>query len=99
MATQTIKPTQPAKRGNKAAASSGGGGKNGKTVAAPTMPAGGPWLNREEAAAYIGLATKTLDNWRACRDPRRPMSYNIGGKVLYKQADLDAWLERQRESD
>lgn len=90
MATTTAKPSQPAKR-------SGGGGKNGKKAAEPAKPAGGPWLTRAEAAQYIGLATKTLDNWRACNDPRRPPSYNIGGKVLYKQGDLDAWLEKQRE--
>lgn len=83
MATKTGKPTQPEKRGKKAAA--------------PAMPAGGPWLTRDEAAKYISLATKTLDNWRACRDPRRPPCHNIGGKILYKQGDLDDWLERQRE--
>jgi len=87
MATQTAKPSQPAKR-------SGGGGKNGKKAA---EPAGGPWLTRAEAAQYIGLATKTLDNWRACKDPRRPPCYSPGGKIMYKQSDLDAWLEKQKE--
>lgn len=95
MATQTAKPSQPAKRGKKAAASSDSGGKNGKK--APAKPVGGPWLTRAEAAQYIGLATKTLDNWRACLDPRRPMAHRIGGKILYRQDELDAWIERQQE--
>ena len=83
MATKAVKPKQPEKRGKKAAE--------------PAMPAGGPWMTRAEAARYIGVALRTLDGWRDSRDPRRPASYKIGAKVLYKQADLDTWLEKQRE--
>lgn len=83
MATQTRTSKQPVKRGKKAAE--------------PDKPSGGPWLTREEAAVYLRLAVKTMDNWRACRKPGRPLSHNIGGKILYKQSDLDAYIERQRE--
>lgn len=90
MATKTRTSKQPVKRGKKAA-------EPNKKAAEPGKPIGGPWLTRQEAAAYIGLATKTLDNWRACLDPRRPLAHSFGGKILYRQSDLDSWIERQQE--
>jgi hypothetical protein len=45
-------------------------------------------LTRKAAAAYIGVCTTTLD--RINDLPRVP----IRGRVFYRPADIEAWLER-----
>jgi len=44
-----------------------------------------------EAAAYLRVAEKTLTNWR-CRSVG-PRYLKIGGIILYRRSDLDAFLE------
>lgn len=46
-------------------------------------------LNRSRAAEYLGLKTKTLDNWRSTG--RGPRYLKLGARVLYPQAELDAF--------
>ncbi len=48
-----------------------------------------PWLNSEDAAAYLGLATGTVRNltWS-----KKLPSYKRGRIVRYNRDDLDAWL-------
>jgi hypothetical protein len=48
-------------------------------------------LRRPQAAAYIGVATATLDKWATER--RGPVFKKAGGRVtVYDTADLDAFL-------
>lgn len=48
-----------------------------------------PWLNRKEAAKYLGVAESTLANW-AC-NKKFPLPYfRIGRSARYSQCDLDA---------
>ena len=42
-----------------------------------------------EAAAYLGIAPDTLRGWRRLG---RIAFYKIGSRVLFSQADLDAYL-------
>lgn len=46
-----------------------------------------------EAADYLGRPTKTLQRWR--HEGRGPRSAMVGGRVVYDQADLDAWIEAE----
>lgn len=48
-------------------------------------------LTANYAAAYLGLAPKTLAMWRC--DGIGPRFTKIGGKVFYFQTDLDAWID------
>ncbi|MBO1518247.1 helix-turn-helix domain-containing protein [Oceanisphaera pacifica] len=53
-----------------------------------------PRLTRKEAAAYLGLAHKTLANWASTG--RYGLKYHrCGKKAIYLKADLDAWLDGQ----
>ena len=45
----------------------------------------------EDAAAYLQLAPGTLTNLRSRGDG--PVYCKIGRRVVYRQADLDAWLD------
>ena len=57
----------------------------------PTLPTSG-LLTEAEAAAYLVVAVKTLQNWRGlCKGP----SYKkIGRLVRYSTADLAAFAEK-----
>lgn len=46
-------------------------------------------LDRDTAAAYLGLKRKTLDNWRT--QGRGPRYVKFGARVLYPVAELDAF--------
>lgn len=54
-------------------------------------------LTREEASAYLRVPLGTLDNWRSNRIVRVPF-YKVGGRVFYRQPELDAFLQRCRVS-
>ena len=48
-------------------------------------------LTRAEAASYLGVERRTLDNWsHAGRGPR---FYKIGRAARYRVDDLEAWLQ------
>lgn len=53
-----------------------------------------PTLSREEAAEYLGIPRKTLENWASTR----PWSFlpftKVGRRVRYFRKDLDTFLER-----
>lgn len=49
-------------------------------------------LTRDEAANYLNLSRKTLDEW-ASRGDRGPRFYRIGKKCMYTAADLVAFIE------
>lgn len=46
------------------------------------------------AAAYLSLATSTLDNWRS--QGIGPRYHRIGRAIRYDVADLDAWFDEYR---
>ena len=50
----------------------------------------------QSAAERIGLRPKTLENWRV--KGIGPPFYKIGGRVVYADADLDAWLTARRRT-
>jgi len=45
--------------------------------------------DRKKAAEYLGLQTKTLDNWRTAG--RGPRYLKLGARVIYPQSELDAF--------
>jgi hypothetical protein len=52
-------------------------------------------LGVDEAASYLGLAPKSIRN---CLGPRAPKPFpvrpvRVGGRVLFRRADLDAFVE------
>lgn len=49
-------------------------------------------LTTAQAAAYLGIAPKTLEQWRSNRQQHVPY-LKIGGRVRYRLKDLDAWIE------
>lgn len=52
-------------------------------------------LTREEASTYLRVPLGTLDNWRSNRIVRLPF-YKVGGRVFYRQPELDEFLNRCR---
>ena len=48
----------------------------------------------EEAGEYLGLSPGTLSNMRGKN--KGPAYYKQGGRVAYKRADLDAYIESCR---
>lgn len=46
------------------------------------------------AAGRIGLSRKTLENWRSLGGG--PPYYKLGGRVVYDDAEVDAWLASRR---
>lgn len=49
-------------------------------------------MDAASAALYLGLNTKTLDNWRCYG--RGPEHIKLGGRIFYFKEDLDAFIER-----
>ncbi len=52
-------------------------------------------LNREEAAAYLGVSPGTLSVWACHKRYALPM-VKIGRKVFYLKNDLDTFIEKNR---
>lgn len=50
-------------------------------------------LTTNESAEYLRQSTRTLIRWRNQRIG--PPWVRVGGKVLYRHRDLDAWMEDQ----
>lgn len=47
-------------------------------------------------AARIGLSPKTLENWRS--NGRGPPYYKVGGRIVYDDAEVDAWFASKRRT-
>lgn len=47
-------------------------------------------LKIKEAAAYLGIAPKTLARWRW--QGKAPRAHKLGGAVRFAVADLDAFI-------
>ena len=52
-------------------------------------------LSPAEAAHRLGVTVNTLETWR-CNKRYRLSYIKVGGRVRYRQADLDAFLESRR---
>ena len=50
-------------------------------------------LTIEEAAEALRTPVSTLRYWRHMN--KGPRAARIGGRIMYRQADLEAWLEAQ----
>ena len=51
-----------------------------------------PLLSRAQAAAYLGLARQTLDEWASTH--RYGLKFfKIGRLAKYRKEDLDQWIE------
>ena len=50
------------------------------------------YLRISDAARYVGLSAASLYCYRSRRVG--PRSLKVGGRVLYRRADLDEWVER-----
>jgi predicted DNA-binding transcriptional regulator AlpA len=48
-------------------------------------------LTTKQAAAFLGIAPATLDNWRSLK--KGPPFLRVGARVRYEAADLRAWIE------
>lgn len=59
-----------------------------------TPPAATDLFSEAEAAAYLHQQPRTLRLWRAARG--LPHFKPTSKVVLYRRADLDAWLEQTR---
>lgn len=54
-------------------------------------------LRPREAAAYVGLSESTLAKLRMRENrPMGPVFHRLGGSVIYRRADLDAWIDANR---
>ncbi len=52
------------------------------------------YLTTREAAAHLGLSTRTLDRYRVSGEG--PVFLRFGGRVRYLREDLDAWARTRR---
>ena len=56
-------------------------------------------LAPDAAAEYLGVAMKTLANWRSSTStPEGPEWMKVGGSVRYLRDDLDAWLANGKQT-
>ncbi|MBA3250758.1 MAG: helix-turn-helix domain-containing protein [Geodermatophilaceae bacterium] len=53
----------------------------------------GDLLLTDEVAACIRVPAATLRYWRHCGTG--PRSFKVGRRVMYRRADVEAWLDRQ----
>lgn len=73
-------------------------GKSSRLPAQPTPPApitDHDLLNRQEAAAFIGVADRTLDRWELLR--QGPPRLKLGGLVRYRKSSIVRWLESREK--
>ncbi len=55
-----------------------------------------PFLTLRALASYSGLGVRTLRGYLT--DPHRPLPcYRIGGKILVRRSEFDAWLAQHRQ--
>ena len=52
-------------------------------------------LDQQEASALTRVPVNTLKDWRAKGGVRGPRSHVVGGRVMYRQSDVFAWLDDQ----
>ena len=50
-------------------------------------------LGPADVATYLGVTEKTLAQWRWLR--RGPRWVKVGGRIRYRWADVEKWLDEQ----
>jgi excisionase family DNA binding protein len=55
-----------------------------------------PLLTIEELAEYLDVPIATIYDWRV--DGKGPCAVRIGRRVKFTISDVNAWIDRQRES-
>jgi len=56
-----------------------------------------PFYTRAEAAARLGVTKQTLAKWASAKvGPSYSRSGDVRGRVLYRESDLQAWLDSRR---
>lgn len=55
-----------------------------------SSPLGLPYLRPEQAAAMLGVQTRTLSRWRSEGDG--PRYFKFGRQVRYSTDDLNVWI-------
>ena len=53
------------------------------------------FLTRKELAALTGLSVAYFEKHRD--DGKAPPTTKLGGRVLYAEADVDTWLQKNRQ--
>lgn len=53
------------------------------------------YLTRQQLADELNIDLRTLSRWRWQR--KGPPATRVAGRVLFKRADVVAWIESQRE--
>lgn len=66
-----------------------------RTAMAPTATVD-DLIDPPSAAQEMGISNKTLANWRVLG--KGPGHYKIGGKVMYRRAEVHAWLVQRRRT-
>lgn len=56
-------------------------------------------LTMGQVSEMIGRPLATLRYWRHDGDRRGPRSFRLGGRVVYDEADVHAWVDEQRALD
>lgn len=67
------------------------------TDLASTAPHPTPLLTIDDLAAYLAVSPGTVRGWR--RGRTGPTAVRVAGSVRWRLADVDAWLDAQRESE
>lgn len=52
-------------------------------------------LDQQETSDLTRVPVNTLKDWRAKGGVRGPRSHLVGGRVMYRQVDVFAWLDDQ----
>lgn len=52
-------------------------------------------MSLKEVADFLGVSVQTVYQWRYRNEG--PPGYRIGGRVRYRRADLEVWLEEQAD--
>jgi len=53
------------------------------------------YLTRKQVAAELRIGIRTFARWRLQR--KSPPACRVGGRLLFKRADVLAWIEQQKE--
>ena len=63
----------------------------------PTQPVAGPdaLLDAKQVAAMFGVGVRTLRRWR--HDDRLPKPLKLEGRLRWRRADVERWLEDRRQ--
>lgn len=59
----------------------------------PPKQASKDYMSVKEAAKYITVSSRSIDNYRSCGD--LPF-HKVGERVILKKSDLDAFMEKKR---